>query len=107
MHRALVITVALQGVLACGDAHVERMQALRDEVCDCKTAACAEAAMQKVEQAKLDPKPKVQRLAREMMECAAELMEQGRPDVDPDAETDAEDEATPPETAEPAAASGP
>ena len=96
MHRGLVILVAL--FAACGDEQVERMEAIKAEVCACKTAECAEAAMQKVQQTKLDAKPKVQRLAREMIDCVAELLEEGRPSADPDADT----EPTPPETAAPA-----
>lgn len=100
MHRALVIAVAL--LAACGDEHVERMQAIKDEVCACKTVACAQAAMQKVGQKKLDSKPEVQRLAREMMACMAELLDEGLPSTDPDAEG-----ATSPESAGPASAETP
>lgn len=102
MHRALVILVAV--FAACGDAQVERMEAIKEEVCACETAACAEAAMQRVQQQKLEAKPKVQRLARDMMACFAKLLEDGQPSTDPDTESA---EPTPPETAAPASVETP
>jgi hypothetical protein len=85
MSRSLVIAVAL--LAACADKQLEQLQDIKDEVCACKTPECGEAAMKKVPQGeKMKSDAKKQRLARDMMDCMAKLLEQGRPTTDPDAE---------------------
>jgi hypothetical protein len=83
MVRCFVIAVALIG---CGDKQLEELQAIRDEVCACKTPACGEAALKKVPQGTLESSHKMQRVAGEMMDCIAKLNEAERPSTDPDAE---------------------
>lgn len=84
MLRLYVICVALATV-ACGDSDADKLAKIRDEVCACKTATCAEQALDRVPQSTLEPSPRAQRIAREMLDCLAELYERGRPTQDPDA----------------------
>jgi hypothetical protein len=81
----MVICVAL-AVGACADHELQKLARVRDSVCACKTAACAEAAMGDIPKGKVESTPRSQRIAREMMNCLAELYELGRPTDDPDAE---------------------
>ena len=84
MSRVLVIAVAL--LAACADKQLEQLQAIKAEVCACEDPACGEAAMKKVPPGeKIKSTAKKQRVAKEMMECMAKLLEQGRPTTDPDA----------------------
>ena len=86
MLRALcVIAIALG---ACADHDTKQLEALRDEVCACPTADCAEAAMKKVPAATKGTL-QTQKLARDMIECVAKLYNAERPTTDPD-------DATPP-----------
>lgn len=78
-----VICVALLG--GCKDHEVEKMAAVRDEVCACKTVQCAQDAMNKVGTSKVPSTTKTQKIAREMLDCFAELNETDRPSLDPDA----------------------
>ncbi len=101
MSRVLVIAAAL-ALAACRDARLEQLQAIRDEVCACKTAACGEETMKRV------PKPRdgassdhrTQKIARSMMECLAKLYASEQPSTDPDAEAP-EPGATDPATPDP------
>jgi hypothetical protein len=81
-----VIWVALAA--GCGDRELEQMSAVRDEVCTCKTVPCAETALAKVPARKVESNTRTQRVAREMLDCLAELYNRGRPTLDPDALTD-------------------
>ena len=76
----------LLALAACRDENIARLEEIRDEICDCKTASCGEAALRKVPEGKLESNARSQRLAREMMSCLARLYAQGRPTTDPDAE---------------------
>ena len=93
MVRSLVIALVLVG---CGDSQLEELEAVRDEVCACKTPACGEAALKKVRQDKLKSNRKMQRVANEMLDCMSKLTDAGRPTTDPDAE--APSEPSPPAT---------
>lgn len=103
MHRALVL-VALLG---CGDKQLENLEQIRDEVCACKTSACAQAAMKRVPQDKLKAGPKMQRVAAAMMDCVAKINETDRPSTDTDADVPAPGSATSPGSADPASAGTP
>ncbi len=92
MKWPLVICVAL-AVGACGDRELKKLGRVRDSVCACKTAACAESAMADLPKGNVESTPKSQRLAREMMNCLAELYAEGRPTDDPDAEPPVEEAA--------------
>jgi len=82
----MVICVAL-AVSGCGDHELKQLATVRDTVCNCKTVKCAEAALKDVPTGKVESNQKSQRLAREMMNCLAELYELERPSLDPDSET--------------------
>ncbi|HEY5950694.1 MAG TPA: hypothetical protein VIV40_34620 [Kofleriaceae bacterium] len=100
MLRLYVICVALTG-LACRDSAIQKLEQIRDEVCECKTATCAERALDRVPKDNVQSTPRSQRIAREMLDCLAAIYEKNRPTQDPDAET------TDPETSEPASARRP
>ena len=85
MKWPLVIFVAL-AASACADAELKRLSAIRDTVCACKTAKCAEEALAGVPKKPVASSPRSQRIAREMMDCLAELYELDRPTADPDAD---------------------
>ena len=78
---AIVIWVALA---ACGDSQEAKLGKVRDAVCACKTAGCAEVAMKEVPQKDVESTPRTQKIAREMVDCLAKLYDQGRPTTDPD-----------------------
>ena len=71
MCRYVVIAVAL--LAACGDKQVDQLTAIKKEVCACKTVACGEAAMKKVPHTELKSDRKMQRVARDMLDCLARL----------------------------------
>ncbi len=98
MRRAVVICVALVG--GCRDPEVAQLQAVKDTVCKCKTASCAEDALKKVPQHEIKSGHKAQRVARDMLDCLARIYEADRPTTDPDA-------PTPPETSDHASARTP
>ena len=84
MLRLYVICVALT-LGACRDNELEKLEKTRDEVCECKTVKCAETALDHVPKSNVEPSPRAQRIAREMLDCLAALYEQDRPTQDPDA----------------------
>ena len=92
MCRALVIIVAV--LCGCGDEQLERIEAIKEEVCACKTPECGEAAMKKVPTNTIESTRKTQRVAREMMDCLKKLYDKERPVTDPDAELPEEPEDT-------------
>jgi hypothetical protein len=104
MPRALVNAVALAalgalGALggACRDPRLEELQAIRHDVCACKTSACAEAAMKRVPAGDVRSDHVAQKVARDMMKCLSELYDSERPAAGPDAEAPpADPPATPP-----------
>ncbi len=85
MLRLYVICVAL-GIAGCRDSEIEKLEQVRAEVCACKTAKCAEAALDHVPKQHVEASPRAQRIAREMLDCVARAYESDRPTQDPDAE---------------------
>ena len=79
-----VICVALAAP-ACKDHELARLKTVRDEVCACKTVACAEAALTKVPKKDVKSGARSQGVAREMLNCLAERYAAERPTSDPDA----------------------
>jgi len=79
----VVIWVALA---ACGDSQEAKLEKVRDAVCACKTAGCAEVAMKEVPQKDIESNHRTQKLAREMVDCLSKLYDQGKPSTDPDDE---------------------
>lgn len=91
---AILVTLA-----ACHDQELERLTAVKAEVCSCKTASCAEAAIKRLPPGTSESTDRTQAhrrqvLAREMIECLAKLQAAERPITDPDAE-DAEPDPPP------------
>jgi hypothetical protein len=78
MFRWVVICVAFAA--ACGDSQEGRLEKVKDEVCACKTAGCAEKAMKAVPQQDVVSNHHSQQVAREMLDCLAKLYEAERPD---------------------------
>jgi len=79
--------LALLGLLAaCNDHGAGKLSRIKDEVCACKTAACAEQAMAKVPSETIESNHRTQGLARGMLDCVARLEAAERPSTDPDAE---------------------
>jgi hypothetical protein len=99
MKWLFVICVAL--LAACGDREAHKLAKIRDEVCHCKTAKCADDAMARLPTKNIQSTPRAQRVAREMLDCLAELYRANRPSDDPDAEL------SDPETSDPASARTP
>ena len=83
MLRLYVIWVALAAG-ACRDNEIEKLENTRDEVCACKTVKCAETALDHVPKSSVEPSPRAQRIAREMLDCVAKLYDADRPSQDPD-----------------------
>ncbi|HSS00297.1 MAG TPA: hypothetical protein VLM79_24735 [Kofleriaceae bacterium] len=84
-------------LIACGEHDTERMIAIKSKVCACKTASCAEQEMKVVPEQQIKSTPRIQGLARDMMDCIARLQEAERPSTDPD------DEGIAPPSSEPSA----
>jgi hypothetical protein len=86
--RLYVICVAL--TVGCRDSELVKLEKTRDEVCECKSVKCAEAALDHVPKSNVEPSPRAQRIAREMLDCLAALYDQDRPTQDPDAPSEPE-----------------
>lgn len=89
MLRQYVICVALVAPIfgACRDSEIVQLEKVRDEVCACKTAKCAEAALDHVPKQNVESSLRAQRIAREMLNCLAATYDKDRPTQDPDAES--------------------
>jgi hypothetical protein len=97
-------------LVACGEHDTERMTAIKSKVCACKTASCAEQEMKVVPDQRIKSTPRIQGLAREMIDCVVRLQDAERPSTDPDEEglePATERSATAPPTAEPPASPPP
>jgi hypothetical protein len=81
-----VISVAL--VVGCHDREVEQLEQVRDAVCACKDARCAEDAMKQIPQNEIRASRRAQLVAREMLDCLAKLYSD-KPSTDPDRPADA------------------
>ena len=97
MKWLFVICVAL--VAACSDREAHKLAKVRDEVCQCKTAQCADEAMAQLPKKDIRSTPRAQKIARELLDCLSELYKANRPNPDPD--------ATDPETPAPTSARTP
>jgi hypothetical protein len=74
MRWPCVILVAMFAA-GCRDDVVVKLEQVRDEVCACKTTACADAAMKKLP-ASGDSTPRTRKLAREVVDCLQRLAAQ-------------------------------
>jgi hypothetical protein len=80
---SLAILVTLVG---CKNHDVEQLDAVKAEVCACKTTSCADDAMNRIAKASIPSTLRTQATAREILECRAKLEAAERPTTDPDAE---------------------
>jgi hypothetical protein len=90
---SLAILLALA---ACHDRDTEELTAIRDKMCACPTATCAEQELKRVPQRTMPSNPRLQAIAQDMMDCLGRLQAEGRPSTDPDAEAPAEPPSPPP-----------
>lgn len=93
-------------LVGCTDHGAGKLTELKDEVCACKTADCADKIMARIPQTKIDSNSRTQKLAREMLDCVARLQAVDRPETDPDAEGSADGSAAPGSAAPSAPAPG-
>jgi hypothetical protein len=91
-------------LIACGEHDTERMTAIKSKVCACKTASCAEQEMKLVPEQQIKSTPRIQGIARDMIDCTARLQAAERPSTDPDEEGNAPPAAEPPAAEPPATA---
>lgn len=75
-----VLAVAL--LAACTDARTVHLAGIRDQVCACKSAECAEKAIAAVPQQNVTSTPKTQKLANEMLDCLAKLYRSEQDEID-------------------------
>lgn len=83
----IVTAIMLAALGACSDDDVAELRAVKDEVCACKTAACAETALKKVPAPKGPSTARAQELARQLQDCLIKAYDRERPTQDPDAES--------------------
>jgi hypothetical protein len=98
----LAVLVAL---VACADHDIDGLVSVRDKVCACKTASCAEQEMTHVPSGPIKPTRHAQELARAIQDCLAKRQAAERPTTDPDAEG-AADTPEAPEPAQPPPSQG-
>jgi hypothetical protein len=89
-----VICVAL-ALCACKDSKVAKLGKIRDELCACKTSRCGEEVLDRVPKKEVEPSPRAQQIAREMLNCLAALYDKERPTQDPDAEVSGPESSAP------------
>ena len=82
MRYAVLVVLALAG---CRDPEVARLQKVKQAVCACKTASCADAAMREVPTGKIVASHRAQTIAHDMLDCVARVYDAGQPATDPDA----------------------
>lgn len=97
----LAILVTLVG---CTNHDLDVMNAVKADVCACKTPSCADEAMARISKTPIPSTPKTMAVAREILECRAKLEAADRPTTDPDAEGSGSAAAAPVGSAAPAPA---
>jgi hypothetical protein len=86
------------GVLlgGCNDHGAAKLTKIKNKVCACASASCAEQALADVDKAGAVANHRTQAIARAMMDCLAKLEAAERPTTDPDAEGAADGSAEAP-----------
>jgi hypothetical protein len=90
-----IVVVVVAGLGGCRNRDVERLTAIKDSVCACKTVSCAEQEMKVVPQTTIKSTHRTQAIARDMLGCLAKLHDAERPVTDPDAEEPLDEELEP------------
>jgi hypothetical protein len=102
-----VLAAALVAYLpACSDPQTEYLAGIRDQVCACKSAECAEKAVATVPQKDVKSTPKTQKLANEMLDCLAKLYRSEQDEIEASERHDHGDESHDDATGSGSAASG-
>ena len=68
-----LFVICVASLAACGDREAHKLAKIRDEVCHCKTAQCADEAMAQLPTKDIRSTPRAQKVAREMLDCLSEL----------------------------------
>jgi hypothetical protein len=89
---ALLLGISL---LACRDPRMDQMQRAREIACQCKDAACVNAALAQLPSAGPKNKARAQRLAAEILQCLAEVGDLAPEAIDAGPPSDATSEARP------------
>ena len=76
MWSRLVVLAALCG---CHDPEVDALDGIKDRVCACHTAECADLAVKDVARHDVASNRKTQRIAREMLACVARAHDEELP----------------------------
>ncbi len=71
VRRCVIVLVALAA--ACADEDAARLGKIKDAVCACETTACTDQELAKVPQDVIKSTHRTQTLAREMMDCIADV----------------------------------
>jgi hypothetical protein len=87
---ALALVLAALGAGAgtgCEDKQLAQLEAVRADVCACKSPLCAELAMRKLPKDDIRSDHRTQQLARDMMDCVSKIEEAAtaKANEDPDA----------------------
>lgn len=85
--RTVLAVLWIASAIGCHEDEVRKLEALRDELCKCKTVECGEAVMQRVPVIAEAGNRRSQTVARAMLGCMAKLYEKARPQTGPDIET--------------------
>jgi hypothetical protein len=107
---AILVTViaSLGGCLVgCKDHDVERLIAIKRDVCACKDVQCADQAMSAVPKTSIQSTPRTRAIARDILDCRARFEAADRPSTDPDAEDSGRAEPAPAPPPAPAPATPP
>ncbi len=87
MLHPMRFVILLAFLAGCRDKGITKLEALRDELCACKDAACGQAAMAKVPSVEVANSHRSQTIAREMLDCLSKLTDAERPAKGPDTTT--------------------
>ena len=94
--KVLVLLLLAAG---CKDEAIAALESTRDKVCQCKTAACVDTAMNALVDHPTDKQHKAEGIAREITDCVARIYQQtdaAPPPPDAAPEPEPEDAATAP-----------
>lgn len=104
---AILVTIVASlggGLVGCKDHDVERLTAIKRDVCACKDVHCADQAMSEVPKTSIRSTARTRAIAHDIMDCRARFEAADRPSTDPDAEDSGSAGAAPAESPPPAAA---
>lgn len=68
-----LFVIAIASAIGCRDEELAKLEAVRDEVCACKTAECGEAAMKQLPAAG-ESSVQTRKVAKEVVDCLRKLL---------------------------------